>query len=107
MGMVSTDQCVWDEGKALSNERKHGVSFKLAATVFHDPLLEIFHNASHEGSEDRWSVVGMAENGVIVMVVCTFWEGESDERVRIISARKATFRERREYESGEYTIREP
>jgi uncharacterized DUF497 family protein len=107
MKLMSTEKFVWDKDKALANERKHGISFKLAATVFYDPLIEIFHNADHEGSEERWSIVGMAENSVIVLVVCTFGEEGGDDRVRIISARKATFRERREYESGEYTIREP
>ncbi len=97
----------WDDAKACTNERKHGVSFRLATTVFHDRLAAIVHDHRNHWPEDRWRVIGMAEGGVLVVVVCTFDDSSGDDRVRIISARKATLRERREYESGEYTIREP
>ena len=101
------DSLSWDENKAFSNERKHGIAFKLAATVFDDPLAVISHDVDHGGPEDRWITVGMTENDVLVVVVYTVADREDGSHVRIISARKATLRERREYESGEYAIREP
>jgi uncharacterized DUF497 family protein len=98
---------VWDEDKAAANERKHGITFKFAAEVFQDPLVVISQNIDHWDSEDRWTIVGTARNGVLVMVIFAVDEREEGGHVRIISARKATLPERREYESGEYSIREP
>ena len=98
---------IWDEQKALANERKHGVSFKLARAVFLDPLSKYIRSEDHEDREDRWVIVGTPGNDALVVVIHTCPEGGGEERVRIISARNATFKERREYESGEYSIREP
>jgi uncharacterized DUF497 family protein len=88
----------WDRSKELSNERKHGVSFELAVTIFEDPLAGITRDVAFGGDEERWSVVGLAENGVLVVVVCTMDECDDRSNVRLISARRATLRERREYE---------
>jgi uncharacterized protein len=101
------ERFVWDEGKALANERKHGIAFTLAATAFKDPLRAISHDKEHADSEDRWAVVGMAQDGLLVVVIYVTHDLEDGEHVRIISARRATSHERREYESGEYVIREP
>ena len=98
---------VWDEDKALANERKHGIGFKVAVTVFRDPLRTASFDVDHADSEDRWAVVGMTHSGVLLMVICVAEDTEDGDHVRIISARRATLRERREYESGEYSIREP
>lgn len=97
----------WDQGKALANERKHAIAFGLATDVFRDPLRVIYHDIDHADSEDRWVVVGLTKSGALVVVICAIYEREDHEDVRIISARKATARERREYESGEYSVREP
>ena len=97
----------WDQGKALANERKHSIAFGLATDVFRDPLRVIYHDIDHADSEDRWVVVGLTKSGALVVVICVIYEREGHEDVRIISARKATARERREYESGEYSVREP
>ena len=94
----------WDNAKALANERKHGITFESGASVFEDPLMR-FSRIDHEDLEQRWSLVGETKNRVLVFVVFTIDEEEC--RVRIISARRATPHERREYESGEYSIREP
>ena len=75
---------------ALANERKHGIAFQLASTVFNDPLAEIFHNAGHEDVEDRWSILGMTPTGVLLLVAHAYVEGRGDRCVRIISARRAT-----------------
>lgn len=108
MNPASIQHFSWDGPKAQANERKHGITFQLAATVFRDELFIVCHDGRYdEGGEDRWHVVGVAEGGALIVVVCTFDEANGNEHARIISARKATARERREYEIGEYTIREP
>src|SRR3569833_571229 len=95
----AAQQFSWDGNKARANERKHGVTFQLARTVFRDRLAVMCHDGRyHESSEDRWHVVGMAEGGMLVVVVCAICESSGDEHIRIISARRATLRERREYE---------
>jgi hypothetical protein len=96
----------WDEGKALANERKHGITFKLATSVFKDPLREAFHDRNHVDSEERWVVMGVAKIGVLLVVICATTDVEAGF-VRIISARRATSHERRDYESGHYSVREP
>jgi len=105
MKSTSALGCSWDKAKAQANERKHGITFELAVTVLRDNHLSIAHDRGHDGPDDRWIVIGTARNGVLVVVICAFENGDDD--VRIISARKPTIRERREYESGDYTIREP
>jgi uncharacterized protein len=98
---------IWDDNKALANRRKHGISFKLARRVFRDPLAEIIRCDNHDDREDRWAILGTTGGDVVIVVIHVYVEVDGEERVRIISARKATFKERREYESGEYSIREP
>jgi uncharacterized DUF497 family protein len=88
---------IWDEAKNRSNRRKHGVSFETARLVFADPLhLSIF--AGHEHGEERWQTLGLVGSVVILLVVHTYVEQNGEEIVRIISARKATKRERARYE---------
>lgn len=84
----------WDPGKARQNRRKHRVSFHEAATVFGDPLAVTFPDPDHSASEQRFITVGMSSAGRVLMVAHT----ERGEYFRIISARKATQRERKEYE---------
>ena len=82
----------WDPGKARANLRKHGVDFADAATIFDDPLAVTI---SEEDSEERRFVtIGTDATGGLLVVVYA-WRGE---RIRIISARGATRRERRRYE---------
>ena len=90
---------VWDPNKAILNERKHSVSFELAQFVFRDP----FHLSQPDphDSEERWRTLGLVGH-VILFVVLTLPDEDSGVLVgRIISARKATARERRVYEYGE------
>lgn len=76
----------WDDFKAESNKKKHGVSFAEAATVFSDPnAIEIFDRKNSD-REDRWILVGLSVKSQVLLVI--FVERE-DEFIRIISARKA------------------
>lgn len=86
----------WDENKAESNFLKHGIQFEEAVTVFADPYLMFTADSSHSQGEQREWAIGEAENGSIVVVIFTM----RGERIRIISARKATKRECKQYESG-------
>ena len=92
----------WDEAKNLSNQRKHdGVSFETACQVFQDPL-HVSTQDRIESGEQRWQTVGAVQGFVILLVAHTITEdddGGSVEIIRIISARRATPRERRRYEN--------
>lgn len=91
----------WDVAKALGNRQKHGVSFDLAATVFHDPLMVSIMDEDHSEGEERWLTLGLAENGKLLVVVHTYHELDAGSAsIRIISARPATKREKRQYEEA-------
>ena len=87
----------WDPEKAAGNLDKHGVSFEEAATVFGDPLGRIVDDPRHSADEPRYVLLGRSERQQLLAVMFT----ERAEAIRLISARKATRRERREYEEGE------
>lgn len=90
----------WDPDKAARNVRKHGVRFETAATVFMDPLAMSVADDEHE-FEERWVTQGLAENKEILVVAHTYDEKPKGRAtVRIISARKATRKERKAYEEG-------
>jgi len=98
----------WSPGKDRANRRKHRIAFEAATAVFHDPLSVTLPNRDHGRSEERWTTVGLIGGGVLILVVSTIHENRGGGRsVRIISARKASKRERWEYETGKYSIREP
>ena len=81
----------WDEKKAAINKQKHGVTFEDAALVFSDRNRIERHDERHSQDEDRWQVIGMVED--VLFVVYT----DRDEAARIIMAREASPKERREY----------
>ena len=87
----------WDEHKNQINRRKHGVSFELACKVFDDPLHLTKFDRIVDG-EERWHTLGNALGIVLLLVVHTYRLQDGDEVIRIISARKATSHERRQYE---------
>lgn len=91
---------IWDPEKAKRNVRKHGVSFDLAQTAFDDPLhLSILDSKRHD--EERWITIGRCANTRTVVVVHTYQVMEDDQEIiRIISARKATRKEVKQYEEG-------
>jgi len=89
----------WDSAKALSNERKHGVSFTLALGIFRDPRIQTIFDEEHSGSEERWIALGLASNGALLVVVHTWAEVDlANVKVRIVSARKANAVEEAAYE---------
>jgi uncharacterized DUF497 family protein len=86
----------WDSRKAFLNKRKHGVTFEEASTVFGDPLSITIPDPAHSIGEDRFIIIGTSANNKLIVVVHT----DHDDIIRIISARKATAGERRQYEQG-------
>jgi len=87
-------QFTWDPGKAAANLRKHGVSFEDAATVFRNPLAKVLPDPTHSEQDPRSLAIGHSAGGRLLLVVFS----DTDDRIRIISARDASVRERREYE---------
>lgn len=90
----------WDPAKAKENLRKHRVSFELAQSVFDDPLqVSLRDIGSHR--EERWVTIGRCANRNTLVVIHTYRVIENEqELVRIISARRATRNEKRDYEEG-------
>jgi uncharacterized DUF497 family protein len=89
----------WDERKNIRNRAKHRVSFETATLVFEDPRVVSILDRIEE-NEERWHTIGMAGGMLLLLVVHTFRGKENDEIARIISARKATPRERAIYEEA-------
>lgn len=93
----------WDRKKSIANHRKHGVSFRLATSVFRDPLLLTVYDEDHSDLEERWVTIGKAENGQYLVVIHTFQHITTEVvTVRIISARTANRYEIRDYEEGSH-----
>ena len=90
---------VWDEEKSRSNRAKHKVGFETAALVFEDPFALSIPDRIVEG-ERRWQTLGLVGGVVALLVAHTYEEENGEEVVRIISARKATPRERNIYEES-------
>jgi uncharacterized DUF497 family protein len=86
---------VWDVRKATANLKKHKVAFETACEVFFDPFV-LLVEAERKG-ETREAALGLTENWSLLYVVHVLWEKDS---IRIISARNATKRERKDYENG-------
>ena len=86
----------WDDDKAAANQKKHGVSFAEAQTVFDNPLAVIFEDEAHSDSESREIIIGHSARNRLLLVCFT----ERTDNVRIISARGATAKERSDYEEG-------
>jgi uncharacterized DUF497 family protein len=84
----------WDSKKEESNRRKHGVAFREAMTIFHDPLAATFSDSDHSEIEQRNLTIGHSSHGRLLVVCHT----DREESVRIISARVATTRERKHHE---------
>jgi len=83
----------WHDAKADANWQAHGVSFELAKTVFKDPFaIELLDDREDYG-EERFVIIGMAEGDVLLFVAYA----EREERIRIISARRATKHEQDDY----------
>lgn len=85
----------WDDNKARINSEKHGITFQEAKTVFYDEFADQFFDQKNSGEEDRFLLLGRGVHSRVLMV-CHCYR-ESDEMIRIISARKATKSETRFY----------
>lgn len=86
----------WDKNKAEANLSRHEVLFDEAITVFDDPLYIDFYDPDHSDEEERYIVIGKSQQHRILIVSYT----ERNNKVRLISARKATRKEREDYEEG-------
>ncbi len=88
----------WDPAKAASNAAKHGVTFEEAMTVFRDPLARSILDPDHGDGEERWITLGEASTGNLFVVMHTWADIEPGRMaVRIISARRPTRSEARQY----------
>jgi uncharacterized protein len=86
----------WDPVKAEANARKHDVTFDEASTVFGDPLNLLMPDPDHSLDEERYLLLGMSNRRKLLIVAFA----ERPPRTRLISARRATREERRQYEEG-------
>jgi uncharacterized DUF497 family protein len=89
---MEDDNFVWDNDKAAANWRDHAVTFEMARQVFRDPFAVEWEDPAQDQSEERYSVIGMVE-GRLLFVGYTM----RDDKIRIITARKAEPYERRKY----------
>jgi uncharacterized protein len=90
----------WDPRKAVANAEKHGVTFEVAVTVFADPDALDGPDLAHSAIEARFLRVGRAVDGQVLMVAYTVRKGDDDaEKIRLISARRASRRERAAYQA--------
>lgn len=94
-------QFEWDPAKAAANLKRHRVSFHEAATVLEDPLSTTFADEVYSEREARFLTIGASTRGHVLVVAHT----ERNDTVRVISARRATRREREFYEQGKSTQR--
>ena len=88
---------IWDEYKATDNLEKHKVSFEEAQTVFSDPNARMIFDTEHSSDEERFILLGIS-SGLRLLVVCHSYR-EDKMLIRIISARKATKNEQKQYGS--------
>ena len=85
----------WDDGKDISNQKKHGISFEEAETVFLDENALLIHDPDHSCEEERFVLLGLSAK--LRMLVVNHCYRKNDEVIRLISARKATRMERKQY----------
>ncbi|MEA5421163.1 BrnT family toxin [Spirulina sp. CCNP1310] len=85
----------WDERKAHQNEQKHRISLEEAQTAFDDENARLSHDPDHSQDEDRYILLGMSAV-LRILVVCHVYR-QNDEVMRIISARRATKQEQKQY----------
>lgn len=89
----------WNPNKAKENFKKHQVSFEQASTIFLDPRMISIFDTEHSRYEERWATIGIDRNGIPLVVVHTFQDVDADScRIRIISVRKATRKELKQYQ---------
>ncbi|MEO1145472.1 MAG: BrnT family toxin [Cyanobacteria bacterium J06638_22] len=87
----------WDDDKAQQNELKHGVSFEEAQSAFYDERARLIYDPDYSQDEERYILLGMSTT-FRLLIICHGYR-QSNEIIRIISARKATKREKQQYQS--------
>jgi len=87
----------WDPKKADLNRKKHGITFESAQSVFDDPLALTIPDEEHSEGEERWITLGQARSHMLVLVIHTYRDTQNEEVIRLISARRATPKERKQY----------
>jgi len=88
----------WNPNKAASNQAKHKVGFEEAATVFRDPEAITIFDPDHSETEERWLTIGISKNRRLLVVSHTFQKLDQETtRIRIISSRKTTKIESKQY----------
>ena len=88
----------WDKSKEEVNIQKHNVTFEQASYVFTDKFALNKFDDDHSNSEDRWVILGKSLNETLLLVIYTFRNDDGTEFVRIVSARKATKKEKTAYQ---------
>jgi len=86
----------WDDEKAKSNLKKHGIGFEEGATIFNDPKIATISDPDHSEDEERFISIGMSVIRRLLTVIHTY----RIERIRLISTRKATKAEKKNYENN-------
>jgi uncharacterized DUF497 family protein len=93
----------WDNKKNALNVKKHKISFKEAAQIFDDPLHISLLDKRFDYFDERWITMGMTQKGNVIVVGHLYYLTEDgEEGIRIITARKATRKERKDYEKIGY-----
>jgi len=92
---MNTINFTWDNTKAKSNIEKHTISFEEAKTVFDDANARLIYDPDHSEDEDRFILLGMSHKSKILTVVHCYRDDENN--IRIISARKSTKKETKQY----------
>ena len=86
----------WDKEKEKGNRQKHGISFDEASSVFYDPLSATFDDPDHSIGEERFITIGYSTQNRLLVISYT----EKRNKIRIISAREATAREKKRHEKN-------
>ena len=89
----------WDETKNKRNIKAHGISFETAREVFYDPLHLSILDERFDYFDERWITVGTTQKSAVVVVAHLDFTDEAEEVIRIISAREATSKEHKQYET--------
>ena len=93
---METPEFEWDDEKAVGNLKKHSVSFEEGATIFNDPTIATIPDPDHSKDEERFISIGVSVQGRLLVVIHT----ERENRIRLISCRRATSSERKYYETN-------
>jgi uncharacterized DUF497 family protein len=96
MPALENKEIVWHEKKNADNIKNHGISFPESVFVFLDPYLVLIYDKDHfTVDETRWKGIGVIKNTLLIIVI--FTESESENEIRLISAREATAKEKKDY----------